>query len=159
MKKIILASCLIFMFLAGNAFAEQLAWIANTESDLFGYTVYRCSDETIESCLRVDDPMENLVTTSDTCYPLSAVDYGYYFRVSASDFVLNESELSDAVYYEEYVPPDTTPPAKPGTPFIDRDNDCLADLNNDGTVNVSDFKIFWDMYKLDWRRIDCLPAG
>jgi hypothetical protein len=96
----------------------MLSWNPNTEPDLAGYRVYKAEQLSPTNFSFVAE-------TTSACYALDTADEDDFFAVTAFDQTGNESGLSQSVQFVIPEPPDTTPPAVPGVPWIS-DTMCLA---------------------------------
>ena len=83
----------------------QLNWTANTENDVLRYRIFR--NTSLPAAIKIDS-----VAVGTTSYTDQAVINGttYYYRLTAIDQVLNESDFSVEV---NITPRDTTPPTVP----------------------------------------------
>lgn len=94
-----------------TAWAATLAWNANTEPDLAGYRVYRCSQQ---PCSRASGSATLIATLGK----VTSADIGtpavvqYYF-ITAYDTSNNESSESNVA---TYTPTVTSPPSSPPPP-------------------------------------------
>jgi len=94
---------------AGWAATVNLAWDANTESDLDGYKLYYGTTQgAYPNVVVIDDK-------SATTWQLTLVPGTYYFAMTAFDTSGNESGFSDEV---DAVIPGVEPPGKPGKPTL-----------------------------------------
>ena len=115
MVKKILLTLVVFLFMCSSSFAVTreytLAWNANTEPDVAGYTIYSCgadgSGATVVGVLpwTIGDPC--LYGVSVDAPDLAETEYCW--AIDAFDASGNKSEKSDAAC----VTVDTKPPSKP----------------------------------------------
>lgn len=152
MKKTLLAILLV-LTMVGPAFGWMLSWTANTEGDLLGYRVYR-NDTADFTNVQIGLDYENNIadtTTADTCFALDTAGDAYtYFRITAVDTSLNESEFSDVVYFDPW---SGVPAIPSGIQILDQT--CTADITMDGTVDKYDYFAFRFVYKEEFGRTDC----
>ncbi|MFC1514150.1 fibronectin type III domain-containing protein [candidate division KSB1 bacterium] len=83
-----------------------ITWEANPESDVAGYNIYRTTgSDDINS-------YTNIADTTGTSYKDIGLEYttSYFYRITAYDITLNESEKSEAV---TGIPLNTLPPDSP----------------------------------------------
>lgn len=95
-------------FAAAATTTVNLAWDANTETDLAGYKLYQASSTGgVCGVFSVVQPaiLKPATTTSVT----GLVDGAYCWKLTAYDTVGNESGFSNTVTFQA----DTTPPAAP----------------------------------------------
>ncbi|MCP9455553.1 MAG: choice-of-anchor D domain-containing protein [Nitrospira sp.] len=89
---------------AAPAWSASLTWTANTESDLAGYRVYRC---TVSNCSRTSGTATLLATLGRvTSFNIGTPSTTLYYFVTAYDYAGNESRESAVV---TYTPPSTPP--------------------------------------------------
>lgn len=91
---------------AGAVWGATLNWNANTEPDLAGYRIYRCSQQ---PCGRAYGTASLLSTVGQvTSFNIGTPSTVQYYVVTAYDFANNESTESNVV---TYMPP-VSPPAQ-----------------------------------------------
>lgn len=93
------------MISAGAAWAATLSWSANTEPDLAGYRVYRCSSL---PCTRTSANATVLATLGRvTSLNIGTPTVAQHYVITAFDSANNESSESNLV---TYTPPAPAPP-------------------------------------------------
>lgn len=113
MKKILLLVPLILLMLVGvsHALTINFAWDRNTETDLNHYTMYFCNTSSIctignrtavagtGTCVgNIPQPATGTTVVCTLSFPLPAgTEKDYYFAVTASDNLNNESGNSNIV--------------------------------------------------------------
>jgi len=128
MKRLFIAIFLILSF-ACISIAEdvELAWDANSESDLIGYNVYRSTTPDGQLIGNVEE--NPFFLDYVLCYMNDSTCAGYvdlnvpydttfYWIVTAIDSSGNESDKSNEVSYHTASEPDTTPPGDPTGCYI-----------------------------------------
>ena len=79
------------------SWSATLTWTANTESDLAGYRVYRCSEQ---PCSRVSGTASVLATVgSVTSFNIGTPAVTQYYFITAYDSASNESGESSLATY------------------------------------------------------------
>ena len=109
-KSIVLAASIVSLLLGcvGLASASTLSWTANTEPDMFQYTIYKCAGagcvvtKTAANILgTVLQPAAGVVPS----FPVTILGLSGAFAVSATDLSGNESALSVPLPFDSIAPP------------------------------------------------------
>ncbi|CUQ66541.1 BACON domain-containing protein [Candidatus Nitrospira inopinata] len=101
----------LLMVWSTPSWSASLSWNANTESDLAGYRVYRCS---VSNCSRTSGTAALLATLGRvTSFNIGTPSTTQYYFLTAFDYIGNESRESAVV---TYTPPSSTPPAIGASP-------------------------------------------
>ena len=98
----------VLMLWSSTAWAATLSWTANSDSDLAGYHVYRCTQL---PCTRTSGTASSLATLgTSTSFNIGTPAVTEYYFVTAYDFANNESAGSGIA---TFTPVGSTPPAAP----------------------------------------------
>lgn len=155
---------IIFFLLIASAHAQQvnLAWDANTETDLQGYRVYQGTASRTYS--------NNANVGNYTTCTISGLEAGrtYYFAVTALDCIGNESGYSSEVSYTVPAPapppePEPTPTPEPApAPIPEPSQELVFATTPSGTAALgskSSYKTKAQSFKAIGTRIDSVRVA
>ena len=86
----------VLILWSSTALGATLVWDANSESDLAGYRVYRCSDRPCS----LKSGASLLATVKETRFDIGTPIKIQYYFVTAYDFAQNESGASKVVVFK-----------------------------------------------------------
>lgn len=111
------AAAVLSVLWSTTVWGATLRWDANTEIDLAGYRVYKCSQQ---PCGRAYGTASLLTTLGNvTSFNIGTPSVTQYYVITAYDAANNESTESNMVAYTPAIsspPPPTSPPTPALTP-------------------------------------------